>query len=206
MPLDLAPPYVLLEDRSALDGDVRLYAQPEQVISARTAADVRPALAQLDQARASGRHLAGFIAYEAFAAFEPRVAEATKETDGAPLLWFGVFAGFTSLSAAAVDRELASQGPPPPLGDLRPEICAETHQARVRRVLDLIAQGDLYQANLTFPLSFRYAGRPLALYAALRARQPVAHGGVVATGEQTILSVSPELFISARDEIGRAHV
>src|SRR6266496_3130770 len=44
----------------------------------------------------------------------------------------------------------------------------------------LIAAGDAYQVNLTFPIRFRHDGDPLALYAALRTRQPVAHGGVVA--------------------------
>lgn len=44
-------------------------------------------------------------------------------------------------------------------------------------------------------MRFRYAGDPLALYGALRAGQPVAHGGVVALGDRTVLSVSPERFV-----------
>ena len=41
-----------------------------------------------------------------------------------------------------------------------------------------------------------------ALYAALRARQPVAHGGVAALGDGVVLSVSPELWVEV--EGGRA--
>ena len=44
-----------------------------------------------------------------------------------------------------------------------------------RAVLELIAAGDIYQANLTFRATCRVAGDPLALYARLRGR---ARGGL----------------------------
>jgi para-aminobenzoate synthetase/4-amino-4-deoxychorismate lyase len=100
------------------------------------------------------------------------------------------------LADDALDDALAALAPPPPLAEVRPAYGLGEHAAKVERVLELIRAGDIYQANLTFPIDFRYDGAPLALYAALRARQPVAHGGVVATGEHWILSVSPELFVS----------
>jgi para-aminobenzoate synthetase/4-amino-4-deoxychorismate lyase len=68
------------------------------------------------------------------------------------------------------------------------------HAAQVRQVCRWIADGDCYQVNLTFPLTFRIYGHPLALYARLRARQPVRYGGYVEIGEEAILSFSPELF------------
>jgi para-aminobenzoate synthetase/4-amino-4-deoxychorismate lyase len=43
-------------------------------------------------------------------------------------------------------------------------------------------------------MTFRIYGHPLALYARLRARQPVRYGGYVEIGEEMILSFSPELF------------
>jgi aminodeoxychorismate synthase component I len=62
----------------------------------------------------------------------------------------------------------------------------------------------VYQINLTFPLYGRFEGEPLALYRALRKRQPVAYGGVVALGGETIVSLSPEVFFDARDRQIRA--
>ncbi len=63
---------------------------------------------------------------------------------------------------------------------------------------EYIAAGDIYQANLTFPLSADYAGDPLALYAALRPRAAAGYGGVIWTGEQHYLSFSPELFFALK--------
>ncbi len=47
------------------------------------------------------------------------------------------------------------------------------------RILDYIRAGDIYQANLTFPMHARWEGTPLGLHAALLRRQPVPHGAVV---------------------------
>jgi para-aminobenzoate synthetase/4-amino-4-deoxychorismate lyase len=78
-----------------------------------------------------------------------------------------------------------------------PSLCLRRcgkHAAQVRQIGRWIADGDCYQINLTFPLTFRIYGHPLALYARLRARQPVRYGGYVEIGEEAILSFSPELF------------
>ena len=61
------------------------------------------------------------------------------------------------------------------------------------------AAGDIYQVNLTFPVDFSYPSDPLALYTAMQVRQPVAYGGVAALGDMTVLSISPELWISTSD-------
>ena len=58
-----------------------------------------------------------------------------------------------------------------------------------------IRAGDIYQLNLTFKARFRLEGSPLTFYRDLRQRQRVAYGGIVDTGEVTVLSASPELFI-----------
>ena len=54
-----------------------------------------------------------------------------------------------------------------------------------------IRAGDIYQLNLTFKARFRLEGSPLTFYRDLRQRQRVAYGGIVDTGEVTVLSASP---------------
>ena len=56
--------------------------------------------------------------------------------------------------------------------------------------------GDIYQANLTFPCAVAVPENPLALYAALRDRAGAGHGAVLFTGEDWLLSFSPELFFT----------
>ncbi len=104
-----------------------------------------------------------------------------------PLLQFGTYA--SPLDAAPLDTDRATFG----------EMTAGWDQPRYGRafqiVHDYICAGDIYQANLTFPLTMTATGSPQALYAALARIQPVRHGALIeAPGLPAILSRSPELF------------
>lgn len=198
MTLDLCPPYVLLEDRINATPSARLFSRPIEILRCDTPEAIPDVFRLVEQAVAGGLHAAGFVGYEAGYALEPRLAPLSRPTQ-TPLLWFGLFERVIELPGARVEAILAGLGPPPPLRDLRYGHDLAAHAAKVRRILAYIRAGDIYQANLTFPIDFRYAGAPLALYAALRARQATAYGGVVATGEHAILSVSPELFLDVHE-------
>ena len=82
------------------------------------------------------------------------------------------------------------------IGALQSELDEARHAAQFAEVKALIAAGDLYQVNLSFRATAKVAGDPLALYAGLRARSRAGWGAVVATGETTILSLSPEMFFA----------
>ncbi|WP_043819266.1 chorismate-binding protein, partial [Rubrivivax gelatinosus] len=77
-------------------------------------------------------------------------------------------------------------------------------RAAIARIHEAIAAGETYQVNYTYRLHGRAWGAPVALYRALRARQPVAYGAYVVLppgGPAThLLSCSPELFV--RHEAG----
>lgn len=190
----LRPPFVLLEDRGAA-GPALLFADPVEIVQAEAAAQVADAFARIEAGLARGLHAAGFLSYELGYVFEPRLAGLLPAQRSLPLIWFGLFEAPRAIAAETLDRQFAAQGAPPPLEGLAFGLDEAGHAAQIGRVLDYLRAGDAYQVNLTFPIRFRYDGDPLALYAALRASQPVAHGGVVATGAASILSVSPELFI-----------
>ncbi len=192
----LERPFVLLEDRLAAEPRAMLYRNPVEIISCDEIADVAGAMARLEAALTDGRHVAGYMAYELGYAFEPRLHGMLPARLDGPLLWFGVFDEDIALSADALDQRFAAIAPPPPLQDVALGFDEPTYTGKARRVLDYLNAGDIYQANLTFPITFRYPDDPLALYAAMRASQPVAHGGLVALPNRTIISVSPELFLS----------
>ncbi|WP_372781249.1 aminodeoxychorismate synthase component I [Phenylobacterium sp.] len=199
-PANLTAPFVLLEDRLSRQAPARLYRDPVAVVRCDDPAAVEAAFDAIEAGLGRGLHAAGFFAYELGYALEPALAARMPEARDGPLLWFGLFEGARALTAQALDEAFAALGPPPPIAALAAGRERADHMAKVDEVLRLIRAGDLYQANLTFPMRFRYAGAPLALYAALRARQPVAHGGVVAMGDRTLLSVSPELFVEVRGD------
>ncbi|WCT73152.1 aminodeoxychorismate synthase component I [Sphingomonas naphthae] len=189
--IDCSIPFVLLDDARP-DGGARLYTAPSAIITATRASDVPAALDRLRAASGQGAHLAGHLAYEAGHAL---VGPTTPPPADAPLLWFGLFDAprhITPAETAALlpDPAGAWAGPP------RPRLDATAHAAAVDRVQALIAAGDIYQANLTFPADVAVAGDPLALYARLRRAQLSPWGGVVWTGDHWLLSLSPELFFT----------
>ncbi|SDI79378.1 aminodeoxychorismate synthase component I [Propionivibrio dicarboxylicus] len=112
-----------------------------------------------------------------------------------------VFARCERLDAVAVDARLqaclagmSESERAAGVADWRVSLPEADYCAKVDGIQAWIASGDCYQVNLTFPLYFRAFGHPLALYAALRRRQPVRYGAFVGVPGATLLSFSPELF------------
>ncbi|WP_404479767.1 aminodeoxychorismate synthase component I [Novosphingobium sp. BL-52-GroH] len=204
-------PFVLLDDaRIQGAADARLYRAPRETVVAMRADEVAGALERIEALSAAGLHLAGYIAYEAGLALEPRLAGLLPPRTGAsgPLLWFGAFEGYETLPAARVAdwlAEAAGQGPglgfeqgAPAIGPLEPQVDFGEYRRAFDTLHAAIEAGDIYQANLTFPLAGPWRGDPLALYAALRPRAGAGHGGVVHDGTHWHLSFSPELFFASR--------
>jgi para-aminobenzoate synthetase component 1 len=182
-------------------GEAALFAGPARVIRADAAHEVAAALDALDAARAGGAWLAGYASYELGYALEPKLAPLMPVRPGSPLLHFGVYDA--PASAAAALAQAGAEAPGAALGRPAPTLDRAAHARAVGRVRDYIAAGDVYQVNLTMQMTVAAAGTPLGLYGALRQRQPVAHGALVALPDApVILSRSPELFF-ATDAAGR---
>ena len=200
-PLDrLRAPYVLLEDRLTPARPARLYRDPVAVIRCDDAAEVGEAFERIETGLAGGLHAAGLFSYELGYALEPKLAAIMPAARETPLMWFGLFEAPQAVDPVALDGAFAALAPPPPITGPSGRSDRADHMARIERVLDLIGAGDVYQVNLTFPIRFHYAGEALSLYAALRTRQPVAHGGVAALEDRVVLSVSPELWVETQGD------
>lgn len=200
----MTEPFILLDDaRPAGASAARLYRGPKEVVVARRAAEVAPALERIDALRQQGFDVVGYLAYEAGLALEEKLAPLADERSGAmgPLLWFGAFEGFEPIAAEDVPAWLAAEAQPgiAQIGPLEPQLSAGGYGAAFAALQDAIASGDIYQANLTFPLAGSFRGDPLALYAALRPAAGAGYGGVVFDGTHWLLSCSPELFFAERD-------
>lgn len=191
-----ARPYVVFEDGRD-GGRARLFDAPEEIIVAREASEVRDAFARMEAASRRGLYLAGYASYELGYALEPKFHAQTTPRSRTPLLLFGAFRAPRPWTLPP------AEGPAPRVA-LTPAWSESAYAERFRQCRDYIFAGDVYQINLTFPLHGRYAGDPLALYRALRKRQPVAYGGVVALGEETVVSLSPEVFFEAQGRAIRA--
>ncbi|QPC98877.1 aminodeoxychorismate synthase component I [Qipengyuania soli] len=201
-------PFVLLDDaRESGAADALLFANPRETFVARHADEVEDVLARAEEARIGGGHLAGYIAYEAGLALEPRLKSlADSRTGGAgPLVWLGLFDEPEHIAADAMPEWLSThaQGGGS-VGPLDPQLSPGGHEQSFARLQEAIRAGDIYQANLTFPLAGNFTGDPLGLYAALRPAAQAGYGGVIFDGSHWLLSLSPELFVSLKGREAKA--
>ncbi len=187
---------------SGPEGGPALFAGALDHVVADDASAVAPALARLDQLRAQGLWIAGYAAYEAGLALEPRLAALMPDRRDGPLLAFGAYAA--PQDAGAVLAQAADQAGAARLAPRHPLISRADYGAAFAKVADYIAAGDCYQINLTFPFESRLeSGTPLGLYGALRARQAVGFGAYADLGTApVVISRSPELFFAV-DAAGR---
>lgn len=180
-------------DRGPIPGGT-LFEAPQTVIRADSPAGVGPALAAMQAAQARGCWLAGYLSYELGFALDPRLFALMPARREMPLILMGVFDG--PRPAPPLPGPGGCITAPRPLWD------RARYDAAIAAVHAYIEAGDTYQINLTFPMEADCAGDPLALYAALAARQPVGEGAFVDLGGPLVLSRSPELFFAV-DAAGR---
>ncbi len=170
------------------------FDRPSHIIRADAADEVPQALAALDDARAAGSWLAGYASYELGYVLEPRLHGLLPNDRKLPLLCFGVY---DAPDQGALPK---AQGG---VSAFQPRWDEARYSQAFRAVHDAIGAGDIYQANLTFPIDLQVDGESAALYAALTSGQPVGHGALVQQdGLPDLLSRSPELFFRT-DETGR---
>ena len=163
------------------------FCDPQAVIRAQTPDDIEPAFAALAAARKAGLWVAGFCSYELGYALEPKLAPLMPQDRSVQLLQFGVY-----------ERPMHMPDPAPQpysLGAFTPHWSQADYANAFHKVKDFIAAGDVYQINLTFPLSAEFSGDAFSAYAALEQRQEVRHGAFIDLEDgRAVLSRSPELF------------
>lgn len=166
-----------------------IFKAPHRVIRADHPHQVRAALADLDAARAAGGWLAGYVSYELGYVLEPKLIPLMPENRRLPLICFGVY------DAPVQNSETCDAGPDVGLRNLNPRWDFTRYAKAFGQVNRTIGAGDIYQANLTFPLDMAVDGENVALYQSLKDIQPVGHGVIVEQeGLPDLLSRSPELF------------
>lgn len=75
----------------------------------------------------------------------------------------------------------------------------QTYLQKIATAQRHIAAGDVYQLCLTTRLHGEYVGDPLSFFLRLRKQHPAPYSCFMRIGEKTIVSISPELFISVHN-------
>ncbi len=172
---------------------VRLaFGVPREVLVARALGEVKAVLQAVQQRALQGQWCVGFVRYEAAPAFDRAL---TVHPASGPLVWFGVH-----------DAPLPD-GEEPALGSVadtvratwQPGLARATFDAALERLHQAIGDGEIYQANFTARTPGQLHVPPEELFAAMRQAQPGGFAAYIDTGEEQVLSVSPELFFDWKD-------
>ena len=195
--------FALLDDAS-LSGQSearsRLYTGHTATLHCARIEDWPHVLAEMQRALERGLHAVPLLTYELGAAM--RGVEA-RPLNG-PLAQVLLFDRCTHLTHAEVAEWLAGRTSkatsPAGIARIRANVEQDDFIKALDQVQRYIEAGHTYQVNYTFRLRFDAFGSLPALYARLRARQPVPYGALVALPDGSgVLSLSPELFVRHQD-------
>jgi para-aminobenzoate synthetase/4-amino-4-deoxychorismate lyase len=208
------------------------FGAPRKVLVAHALNEVREVLDAVHNAAQHGRWCVGYVRYEAAAAFDE--AFVTHAVDG-PLAWFAVYdAPLVERGAAkaASDGGVRADGGANSLG--RTTIAGRStvddsdgpggldggaqllwdddslnradFDDAIHAIHGAIEAGELYQVNHTAQLQGRLSGQPSALFTQLQRAQPGGYAAHIDTGDEQVLSVSPELFFDWQDGADGGHI
>lgn len=153
------------------------------VKSATRIEEVIPVLEFAEREARSGSHVAVLLTYEAAPAFDQ--AFVTQQPTDFPLAWAAVLEG------EAADEQLESYSSP----KWKPLVDRDEYDRSVSRIKELIAAGDTYQVNYSFPLTSSFnSGDAFAWYRDLCVAQGAQYSAYLDLGRYKVLCLSPELF------------
>ncbi len=169
------------------------FGAPREVLVARELGEVKAVLQAVQQRALQGQWCVGYLRYEAAPAFDHALA--VHPATG-PLAWFGVH------DAPLPDGEepaSPSTGPDTVRAAWLPGLARTTFDAALERLRQAIGDGEIYQANYTARTAGRLHVPPEDLFAAMRQAQSGGFAAYIDTGEEQVLSASPELFFDWKD-------
>lgn len=184
------PGTVIIDDRDPERASQRTLAfvEPIDVLIARSPDEVADTLARIDDLLDSGKHLAGYISYDAGLVLDKPIASSHQAT--VPLIWLGVYDSFSE-----VDLGDLEYGSPDDVTEPQLNVTEGEYLCCIDRIRDYIAAGDVYQVNYTVKLIFEHSQPAWKLFARLRRAHPVGYSAYINTGDARIVSLSPELFL-----------
>jgi len=162
-----------------------LFENPRKILRVHDPNKIAQAFSDIERYLDEGRHIAGFLSYEAGFSFEKKLF-VDKKYDF-PLLCFGVY---DKPSAKRPDIPRTSGK----LDDTYINISKQEYSGNIEKIRHYIECGDVYQITYCIKKKFKFSGDAWALYNSLLEAQPVPYPAYIETGDMKILSLSPERF------------
>lgn len=185
-------PFILLEAAKKKEGQKTfLFDQFEEIISFFPGDSIKDFFSKIESYLTKGCWAAGYFAYEFGYFFEPKLFKRFDHKK--PLAWVGICKNPKIYKTQKVNYSQKNERFYE-LNNIRSSIDAQEYSANIKRIKKHLREGNTYQVNYTFKIKFDFKGDPLGMYLDLRRAQPTSYLGLINTGQEHILSFSPELF------------
>lgn len=162
------------------------FSRPLKAISAHRVEEVQERIEEVASEVAAGMYAAGYVAYEAAPGFDSALV--THPSGELPLLYFALYPDPPATATDVTELKAFS------VGDWHAGVTQEAYRQAIARLRELIAAGDTYQVNYTFPMTTAFSGDAMSWFRSLCFSQRTDHAAFINLGRFKILSVSPELF------------
>jgi para-aminobenzoate synthetase / 4-amino-4-deoxychorismate lyase len=179
------PGFGIFRDGSAW----RFYKDPIELLIANDPDSLQQSISRIEQHVKHGGEAAGFLAYEAGYALEPRLHPLLARARG-PLSYFGLYANCSVLQTTPFLEDHTNSV----VQDPKLLIGYEEYSGKLAAIRQLIQDGEVYQINFTTGVCFQTAQSAWKLFGNLFSRHPVPYAAFLNTGVEQIVSLSPELF------------
>ena len=165
------------------------FDSPAREVIANDIGEVLSVLNFAEREAKAGSYVAVMLSYEAAPAFDSVLV--MHEPTDFPLAWAAAFESATDL----VPNDSRSFS-----NSWTPRISRVEYDDAVTRIKELIAAGDTYQVNYSFPLTASFNGDAYAWYRTLCEAQGAQYSAYIDLGRYQVLSLSPELFFERRGD------
>jgi para-aminobenzoate synthetase component 1 len=158
---------------------------------------------------------AGWLSYDLGRQIEVVPSTATDD-QGLPSLALGSYSTYLEFDHARKQVDVRGDGDPSRLlqalerassaevpdhrriASWQTSLSRESYEAAVRRAIEYIRAGDVFQVNLAQRLTTPWTGDSFALYGRLRTTSPAPFMALIRLGGADVISASPELFLRRR--------
>lgn len=144
-----------------------------------------------------GYWISGYFSYEFAYSLDPALKKLISPTGG-PLAWLGVSLHPVVIQNQGYETE-NSKKKAYKVTNITSNLSADEYVAYIKKIKNFLEQGLTYQVNFTFKIRFDFAGSISDFYFNLRRAQPTPYTAFINTGENSILSFSPELFFRMKN-------
>ena len=157
----------------------KLFTNPLKTIVAFNFEELKSAFEEIEKLKNSF-YLVGYLRYNAF----------SKESSIFPLLYFEVFDSYNIYKTKNSKKLL-----------LNPIPCVNfcEYSNAIKKIKDEIACGNTYEVNYTYDFDVNYDGDDLELFDFLLSKQKTPYNFYLKNNYDTILSFSPELFFTLKN-------